>query len=164
MGKYHNILYVALKIAWNWDVKDSAVICALLSMNISQNQLICDCIVLNFVSAEIYECEKTFERLFLGAIFGSSAPYFIAGWRSDFKDQVNEIIINIFMFVDKRYYSFTFDLHNRTKILVLSSFFYITHVGTDWCLRLMATKSRKMNKFHAVLFVSIVIYVSYFFL
>lgn len=39
-------------------------------------------------SDEIYDCEKTFERLFLGAIFGSNAPYFIAGWRSDFKDQV----------------------------------------------------------------------------
>jgi ankyrin repeat and SOCS box protein 17 len=37
---------------------------------------------------EIYSCEKTFERLFLGALFGTHAPYFIAGWRSDFKDQV----------------------------------------------------------------------------
>ena len=41
-----------------------------------------------FVADEIYDCEKTFERLFLGAIFGTNAPYFIAGWRSDFKDQV----------------------------------------------------------------------------
>jgi hypothetical protein len=39
---------------------------------------------------EIYSCEKTFERLFLGALFGTQAPYFIAGWRSDFKDQVWE--------------------------------------------------------------------------
>ncbi|KAG5681346.1 hypothetical protein PVAND_010790 [Polypedilum vanderplanki] len=67
MGKYHNVLYIALKVAWNWGINDSIVICELLT--------------------EIYECEKTFERLFLGAIFGTNAPYFIAGWRSDFRDQ-----------------------------------------------------------------------------
>lgn len=44
------------------------------------------------LKAEIYECEKTFERIFLGAIFGTNAPYFIAGWRSDFKDQVSKIM------------------------------------------------------------------------
>lgn len=37
---------------------------------------------------EIFQCEQSFERIFLGAIFGSNAPYFIAGWRSDFLDQV----------------------------------------------------------------------------
>ncbi|TMW48278.1 hypothetical protein DOY81_006648, partial [Sarcophaga bullata] len=36
---------------------------------------------------EIYSCEKTFERIFLGALFGPNAPHFIAGWRSDFRDQ-----------------------------------------------------------------------------
>ena len=69
MGKYHNVLYIALKVCWEWGVKDSDTVCLLLN--------------------EIYSCEKTFERLFLGAIFGSHAPYFIAGWRSDFKDQVS---------------------------------------------------------------------------
>lgn len=39
-------------------------------------------------TAEIYQCEQTFERIFLGCLFGSNAPYFIAGWRSDFVDQV----------------------------------------------------------------------------
>lgn len=38
---------------------------------------------------EIFFCEGTFERLFLGAIFGTNAPHFIAGWRADFKDQVS---------------------------------------------------------------------------
>lgn len=69
MGKYHNVLYIALKVSWEWGVKDSDTICSLLN--------------------EIYSCEKTFERLFLGSIFGSHAPYFIAGWRSDFRDQVS---------------------------------------------------------------------------
>lgn len=67
MGKYHNILYIALRICWEWGVRDSAVVIILLE--------------------EIYSCEKTFERLFLGAVFGPSAPHFIAGWRSDFRDQ-----------------------------------------------------------------------------
>lgn len=39
----------------------------------------------------IYDCEKTFERIFLGALFGPHAPHFIAGWRSDFKDQVSQL-------------------------------------------------------------------------
>lgn len=30
MGKYHNILYIALKICWDWGVKDSATVAALL--------------------------------------------------------------------------------------------------------------------------------------
>ncbi|XP_055683156.1 uncharacterized protein LOC129790022 [Lutzomyia longipalpis] len=67
MGTYHNILYIALKTCWDWGVTDSNTVCSLLG--------------------EIYSCEKTFERLFLGAIFGTSAPYFIAGWKSDFRDQ-----------------------------------------------------------------------------
>lgn len=87
MGKFHNVLYIALKIAWNWDVKDSNVICALLS-RIPQRRNSIYFSDFYVFSAEIYDCEKTFERLFLGVIFGSNAPYFIAGWRSDFKDQV----------------------------------------------------------------------------
>ena len=85
-----------MKISWNWGVKDSTVVCALLSMNLQLNVYLLN---LNyeydlnayFVADEIYDCEKTFERLFLGAIFGTNAPYFIAGWRSDFKDQVFKI-------------------------------------------------------------------------
>ncbi|EDW04462.1 GH23853 [Drosophila grimshawi] len=67
MGKYHNILYIALRCCWDWGVRDSEVVVQLL--------------------VAIYECEKTFERIFLGALFGPHAPHFIAGWRSDFQDQ-----------------------------------------------------------------------------
>ncbi|XP_046805422.1 uncharacterized protein LOC111681611 [Lucilia cuprina] len=67
MGKFHNILYIALRTCWDWGVRDSAVVVVLLE--------------------EIYSCEKTFERIFLGALFGTHAPHFIAGWRSDFRDQ-----------------------------------------------------------------------------
>lgn len=68
---------------------------------------------------EIYECEKTFERILLGAIFGSNAPYFIAGWRSDFKDQVNGKILvskgrsdQIVFFLILLNYLFIFWLHS----------------------------------------------------
>uniref|UniRef100_A0A336L9M3 CSON007105 protein n=1 Tax=Culicoides sonorensis TaxID=179676 RepID=A0A336L9M3_CULSO len=52
MGKYHNILYVTIRVAWDWGVTDSEVVTSLLRV-----------------------------------IFGTNAPYFISGWRSDFKDQ-----------------------------------------------------------------------------
>lgn len=68
MGKYHNILYVVAKLAFDWKLRDSATIACLLD--------------------NIYACEGTFERLLIGAIFGTRAPYFIAGWKSDFQDQV----------------------------------------------------------------------------
>lgn len=67
MGKYHNILYVAVKLCYSWQLKDPKIVSTLLK--------------------EIYTCEKTFERIFLGAIFGTRAPHYIAGWKSDFNDQ-----------------------------------------------------------------------------
>lgn len=45
------------------------------------------CVSFTF-AGEIFDCEQSFERILLGAIFGSNAPFFIAGWRSDFLDQV----------------------------------------------------------------------------
>lgn len=71
MGKYHDILYVALKICFDWQLKDTATVATLLD--------------------HIYSCEKTFERLFVGAIFGTRAPHFIAGWKSDFDDQEDNV-------------------------------------------------------------------------
>lgn len=32
MGKYHNVLYIGLKIAWDWGVTDSDVVKMLLRM------------------------------------------------------------------------------------------------------------------------------------
>ncbi|XP_065082405.1 uncharacterized protein LOC135704815 [Ochlerotatus camptorhynchus] len=76
MGKYHNVLYIALRVAWDWSLEDSVVIRLLLE--------------------EIYGCEKTYERLFLGALFGSNAPHFISGWKSDFKDQDENLRAMVF--------------------------------------------------------------------
>lgn len=67
MGKYHNVLYVAVKLCYDWQLKDTPTVAALLD--------------------HIYLCEKTFERIWVGALFGIRAPYFVAGWKSDFEDQ-----------------------------------------------------------------------------
>lgn len=46
MGKYHNLLYIAMKLAFDWSLQDNGVVAALLD--------------------EMYACERTFERIFLG--------------------------------------------------------------------------------------------------
>lgn len=46
MGKYHNMLYIAMKLAFEWSLQDNGVVATLLD--------------------EIYACEGTFERIFLG--------------------------------------------------------------------------------------------------
>lgn len=48
MGKYHNVLYIAAKLAFDWSLQDNYTVARLLD--------------------EIYYCENTFERLFLGKI------------------------------------------------------------------------------------------------
>lgn len=67
MGKYHNILYVAVKLCYSWQLNDPEIVSTLLK--------------------DIYNCEMTFERILIGAIFGTTAPHYIAGWKSDFNDQ-----------------------------------------------------------------------------
>lgn len=67
MGKYHIILYVAVKLCYSWQLKDPEIVSTLLK--------------------NIYCCENTFERILIGAIFGTTAPHYIAGWKSDFNDQ-----------------------------------------------------------------------------
>ncbi|CAG9571702.1 unnamed protein product [Danaus chrysippus] len=76
MGKYHNLLYIAMKLAFDWSLQDNGMVGALLD--------------------ELYACEGTFERIFLGAIFGTSAPYFLAGWKSDFSDKEENIHALVF--------------------------------------------------------------------
>ncbi|KAL4703217.1 hypothetical protein ACJJTC_007041 [Scirpophaga incertulas] len=76
MGKYHNLLYIAMKLAFDWSLQDNGTVAALLD--------------------ELYACEKTFERIFLGAIFGTSAPHFLAGWKSDFMDKEENIHALVF--------------------------------------------------------------------
>lgn len=76
MGKYHNLLYIAMKLAFDWSLQDNGTVAALLD--------------------ELYACEGTFERIFLGAIFGTAAPYFLAGWKSDFMDREENVHALVF--------------------------------------------------------------------
>ncbi|KAJ8982795.1 hypothetical protein NQ317_018496 [Molorchus minor] len=85
MGKYHNILYVAVKLCYIWQLKDADTVSALLE--------------------QIYFCEKTFERILIGALFGHKAPHYIAGWKSDFDSQ-EENLRAVVYFLDKANKSF----------------------------------------------------------
>ena len=64
MDKCHNILYVAAKLCCDWQFNDNATVVRLLNV--------------------MYHCEQTFERLFVGAIFGIRVTRLISGWKSDF--------------------------------------------------------------------------------
>lgn len=71
MGKYHNVLYIAIKLCYDWQLKDTQTVASLLD--------------------EIYSCESTFERILVGALFGTIAPHYIAGWKSDFDNQEENV-------------------------------------------------------------------------
>ncbi|XP_071452522.1 uncharacterized protein stops [Hetaerina americana] len=66
MGKYHDVLYVAAKICFDRCLEDCTVVAGLLD--------------------SIFSCEKTFERLFIGSIFGTKVTHLICGWKTDFAD------------------------------------------------------------------------------
>lgn len=76
MGRFHNILYVAVRLCYVWQLKDTDTVISLLEA--------------------IYKCENTFERIFIGAIFGNKAPHYIAGWKSDFNSQEENIKAVVF--------------------------------------------------------------------
>jgi ankyrin repeat/SOCS box protein 17 len=63
---HHNILYIAAKLCFVWNLDDNSTVIELLN--------------------NIYQCERTFERLFVGAIFGIGATHIISGWKSDFEN------------------------------------------------------------------------------
>ncbi|XP_011873063.1 PREDICTED: uncharacterized protein LOC105564905 [Vollenhovia emeryi] len=71
LGKFHNVLYVAAKLCYDWSVSNNAIVCRLLN--------------------DIFYCEKTFERLLVGAIFGTRVTHFLSGWKCDFDDREENI-------------------------------------------------------------------------
>ncbi|XP_012268191.2 uncharacterized protein LOC105693085 [Athalia rosae] len=71
LGKFHNVLYIAAKLCFDWKIKNNDIVSRLLN--------------------DIYYCEKTFERIFIGAIFGTRVTHFLSGWKSDFKDREENI-------------------------------------------------------------------------
>lgn len=90
MGKNHNILYVASALCKNKHIKNTNVVLSILD--------------------EIYQCENTFERLILGALFGKKAAQFFFGWQGD-EETKQESMETLMYFanysnVGKRLYTF----------------------------------------------------------
>lgn len=58
MGKYHNVLYIGLKVAWDWAVKDSSTICQLLGKDKqrSREELNTSCISLCSTHKQLTSC------------------------------------------------------------------------------------------------------------
>ncbi|XP_076664743.1 SOCS domain-containing protein stops [Andrena cerasifolii] len=67
LGKFHNVLYVAAKLCYDWNLGNNEIVSRLLN--------------------DIFYCEKTFERILVGAIFGTRVTHFLSGWKSDFEDR-----------------------------------------------------------------------------
>ncbi|XP_076647038.1 SOCS domain-containing protein stops [Halictus rubicundus] len=71
LGKFHNVLYVAAKLCYDWNLENNEIVARLLN--------------------DIFYCEKTFERIMVGAIFGTRVTHFLSGWKSDFEDREENI-------------------------------------------------------------------------
>ncbi|XP_014224539.1 uncharacterized protein LOC106650832 [Trichogramma pretiosum] len=71
LGKFHNVLYVAAKLCYDWKLENNALVAKILD--------------------DMFYCEKTFERIFVGAIFGTRVTHFLTGWKSDFDDRDDNI-------------------------------------------------------------------------
>lgn len=79
LGKFHNVLYIAMKLCFDWKLTNNEIVSRLLN--------------------DIFYCEKTFERIFVGAIFGTRVTHFLSGWKSDFDDR-DENIRALIYFMD----------------------------------------------------------------
>ncbi|XP_014488188.1 PREDICTED: uncharacterized protein LOC106751691 [Dinoponera quadriceps] len=71
LGKFHNVLYVAAKLCYDWRLANNEIVSRLLN--------------------DIFYCEKTFERLLVGAIFGTRVTHFLSGWKCDFDDREENV-------------------------------------------------------------------------
>lgn len=96
MGNYHNVLYVAVKLCYDWQLKDTPTVAALLD--------------------HIFLCENTFERIWVGALFGIRAPYYIAGWKSDFKDQEENLRASVYFLEHARNANLEYSHENDEKM------------------------------------------------
>lgn len=79
LGKYHNVLYVAATLCFDWKLEDTSIVEELLE--------------------DIFACEKTFEKLFIGAILGTKVTHLISGWKSDFRSR-DECVTALKYFLD----------------------------------------------------------------
>ncbi|XP_011499389.1 PREDICTED: uncharacterized protein LOC105363408 [Ceratosolen solmsi marchali] len=71
LGKFHNVLYIAAKLCYDWQVNNNELVINILN--------------------DIFYCEKSFERIFIGAILGTRVTHFLSGWKSDFENKEENI-------------------------------------------------------------------------
>jgi ankyrin repeat/SOCS box protein 17 len=67
LGKFHNVLYVAAKLSYDWKLTDPKI----------------NAILLN----QIFSCEQTFERIVIAGILGPFVTRILSGWQADFLDE-----------------------------------------------------------------------------
>lgn len=70
-GKFHDILYVVAKLAYDWELRDGHTVARLLR--------------------DMHACEGTFERLVVGAIVGTRVSHLLSGWKSEFADREENV-------------------------------------------------------------------------
>jgi ankyrin repeat/SOCS box protein 17 len=71
LGKFHNVLYIAAKLCYDWQIDNNELVTKILN--------------------DIFYCEKSFERIIIGAIFGTRVTHFLSGWKSDFENKEENI-------------------------------------------------------------------------
>ncbi|XP_003426751.1 uncharacterized protein LOC100678008 [Nasonia vitripennis] len=76
LGKFHNVLYVAAKLCYDWQINNNELVAKILD--------------------DMFYCEKTFERIFVGAIFGTRVTHFLSGWKSDFDDREENMLALVY--------------------------------------------------------------------
>lgn len=76
LGKFHNVLYVAAKLCYDWQLNNNELVAKILD--------------------DMFYCEKTFERIFVGAIFGTRVTHFLSGWKSDFDDREENMLALVY--------------------------------------------------------------------
>lgn len=97
-GKFHNVLYLAVKLAYDFRLEDTPLVAKLLNT--------------------IFVCEGTFERIFAGAIFGVRVTHFISGWKSDFKDQDENLLAVVYFLEHANKAKLRFQVGPLTKRLI----------------------------------------------
>ncbi len=92
-GKYHDILYVATKLCFVRNLRNTKTTTELLT--------------------GIYECENTFEKFFECAIFGTKVIQLISGWRSYYKTQDENVKACLYFLEQATDGKLTFDCKNK---------------------------------------------------
>ncbi|XP_067000205.2 uncharacterized protein stops [Anabrus simplex] len=108
MGKYHNVLYVAAKLCFDWKLENRSIVCEVL-----QN---------------MFRCERTLERLMIGAILGPHVTHVLSGWKSDYDSQKQNCLALEYFLEHAAGERLLFDCGTPTRLadVPMSSYCYTT--------------------------------------